>query len=282
MTLNLEWAGVDGDIWAEQWVLTDRTFAPLQRALLARAIAAWPDGCSVPGAVLDIGCGAGSTTLALAQAWPDARLLGVDISPALIRAAAARARGEERCAFAVADAAVWSDPAFAPDLLFSRHGVMFFDDPVAAFRNLLRQARSGARLVFSCFRSPRENPWASGIGALLPGGPPQSPPAGTPGPFAFADAELVHDILARAGWIDAAAEPVDFAYVAGAGPDPVRDALSFFQRIGPAARMIQTLEGEERAGFVACLEKFCADHETGGVVSFPAAAWIWTARKAGA
>jgi SAM-dependent methyltransferase len=282
MASKLEWEGATGEIWAEQWRHTDQTFLPLQTVLLDRAIAVALDSHRTSARILDIGCGAGSTTLALAQALPEAHLLGIDISPALVGAATVRTKGVQRCAFAVADAAVWSDPDFVPDLLFSRHGVMFFDDPVAAFRNLMTHSSAGARLIFSCFRSPRENPWASGIGALLPGGPPPPPPAGAQGPFAFADGAIVSNILARSGWIDAVAEPVDFSYVAGAGADPVADALSLFQQIGPAARMIQTLEGEERAAFLARLKQFCANHESGGVVSFPAAAWIWTAQKAGA
>ncbi|MGV3769146.1 MAG: class I SAM-dependent methyltransferase [Sphingobium phenoxybenzoativorans] len=280
MTLMQDWQGKTGDVWADEWLRTDRTFEGLHRLLIDRAadIAYRND----VRAILDIGCGAGSTTLALADGVSGARLLGIDISEALVGISRARARGAPRIAFAVADASRWRDPAFVPDMLFSRHGVMFFDDPVAAFENLRQSARPGASLIFSCFRSVEENRWASGIGALLPDMTVPVPPPGAPGPFAFADPAHVEYLLAASGWTQAAAEPVDFPYVAGAGHDPVADAMSYFQRIGPAARALASISGEARATFLRRLQDFCAAHLAGGAVRFPAAAWIWTARKASA
>ena len=273
MTDTLEWEGGVGRTWAAEWQRTDRSFAALTARLLA-AIAA------IPGRdLVDIGCGAGELGLALAEARPEARVLGLDVSAELVAAATMRARGRANCAFALADAARWTPDRGAPDLYVSRHGVMFFADPTAAFAHLADVAAPAARLCFSCFRSPAENPWASGIARLMPG---QGEPAdlNAPGPFAFADPERVRAILGDAGWRDPRFEPVDFRYLAGAGADPVADALDYFSRIGPAARAMRALDEPERSAFAGRLERWVAEHEADGEVAFPAAAWIVTAAKA--
>ena len=273
MTDKAEWEGRIGRSWASEWERTDRSFADLTPRLLA-AIAglAGED-------VVDIGCGAGEVSLAIAAARPAARVLGIDISADLVAAATIRARGRANCAFALADAAAWEPDRGAPDLYVSRHGVMFFDDPVAAFAHLATVAQARTRLCFSCFRAPAENPWASGIARLLPaGGPPPDPHA--PGPFAFADAARVRGILDRAGWRDVAFAAHDVRYLAGRGADPVADALDFFGHIGPAARAMRDLPETERPAFQARLRDFVAAHRRGDEVAFDAAIWIVTAAKA--
>ena len=271
MTGSLDWDGGVGRAWAEEWRRTDRSFAPLTERL-SEAIAALPGRT-----IVDIGCGAGELALALAGSRPGARVLGLDISPELVAIATRRAEGRDNCAFALADAATWTPQDIAPDLYVSRHGVMFFDDPVAAFRHLGDVAARDAWLCFSCFRRPADNPWASGIAALLPSAPPSDTHA--PGPFAFADPQRVRDILEQAGWSQVRFEPVDFRYVAGAGEDPVDDALGFFARIGPAARAMRSLTEAERPAFAERLRAFTANNRAGDEVAFPAAAWIVTAAK---
>jgi hypothetical protein len=155
--------------------------------------------------------------------------------------------------------------------------VMFFDDPIAAFSHLASRANAGARMVFSCFRSPAENAWASKIAALLSSAPTADPHA--PGPFAFADSARVRTILAGAGWRDIGFEPVDFDFVTGGGDDPVGDAVEFYGQIGPAARAIRTLGDREREAFVQQLHELAEAHLCDGAVRFGAAAWIVTATK---
>lgn len=151
MTEKLEWEGRVGRSWAGEWRRTDRSFAALTRRLVAAA-AAEPFARA-----LDIGCGAGEVSLALAERRPDGQVVGVDVSEDLLAVARERAEGRARApgsvAFECADAAGWSRPGFAPDLLVSRHGVMFFADPVAAFAHLAAIAAPGARLAFTCFRA---------------------------------------------------------------------------------------------------------------------------------
>lgn len=267
-----EWEGRVGDLWAAEWKRTDRSFAALQQDLLTHILAEAGEGARV----LDVGCGAGATSIALAKARPDCIVRGIDVSPALIEIAAAR-HAAANCRFEVADAAVWEDAAFRPDLIVSRHGVMFFADPVAAFSHLGAVASDRARLVFSCFRAPELNPWASGLAALLPAAPAVDPAA--PGPFAFADEARVRGILSAAGWHDAQCEPLDYAYVAGAGEDPVADALDYLQRIGPAARALRDLDETARKETIGRMREFLCNHLRDGAVSMNAAAAIWTAGR---
>ncbi|MFM2272809.1 MAG: hypothetical protein RL702_1874 [Pseudomonadota bacterium] len=269
MTTGMDWRAQVGRSWAESYHLTDRSFAGLTQRLLERI--AEREG----NHVLDIGCGAGELSLAIARNRPHAQVLGVDISAQLVAAAGQRGEQLGNVRFIEADAATWQEPGFAPEVLVSRHGVMFFDAPVAAFANLLKIAAPEAELIFSCFRSPQENPWASDLAKLLQLPPPADPTA--PGPFAFADPQYVEGILSGAGWLGPGFEPVDFAYIAGKGEDPVEDALGLFRRIGPAAQALRALEGEALASAEARIREWLEDHRSGDLVALPAAAWIVTA-----
>jgi SAM-dependent methyltransferase len=266
-----EWAGRVGDVWAEEWRRTDRSFAPLDRALVS-AVCDRTTGQSAPR-ILDVGCGAGTTSLALAACLPDARITGIDLSAPLLSVARSRAADVPACRFEQGDASSWSaETGF--DQIVSRHGVMFFADPVAAFAHLRGLTCAGGGLTFSCFRSAALNPWASALAHLMPqpGGDPRSP-----GPFAFADQGHVQEILTRAGWRDVSAIAFDFDYVAGEGNDPVADAVSFFERIGPVARAMRDLSGAARGELSEALLALVRDHVQGDRVQFPAATWIWSA-----
>lgn len=168
---------------------------------------------------------------------------------------------------------------FIPELLVSRHGVMFFDDPVAAFTHLAAVSASDASLLFSCFRDRMENPFFTEAARLFPS-PEAPPPPGAPGPFAFADRSHVTGILESAGWSQVAFEPFDFAMIAGGGEDPVGDAVEYFSVIGPAARAASELEPDERTRFLDRLRELARRNVYDGLVSLLAAACIVTARKA--
>lgn len=268
-----EWQGRVGQKWAAEWRRTDRSFSGLTDRLIARA-------SSRPiKRALDIGCGAGELSLALARGHSEAEIRGIDISQELVAVARQRAENLPNARFEVADAATWPGEGFAPDLLVSRHGVMFFSEPVQSFAHLSRIAAPNARLIFSCFRDVSENSWASSIMRLLPPGMAEEPQSMVPGPFAFADRDTVSDMLVRAGWHDVAFEAVDYAYVAGAGEDPVEDALSYFLQIGPAARAAAELEPVAQEAFIERLRQFLASHLDGSLVILGAAAWIVSARS---
>jgi len=269
-----EWQGRVGASWAAQWRRTDRGFAPLTERLLQRSRE------FAFTAVLDVGCGAGELSLALARGRPQTRVVGIDLSPHLVGVANERGTNLHNAGFDVADAAAWQPEAgFAPDLLVSRHGVMFFDDPVGAFTHLAAIAAPGAGLMFSCFRAPAENPFFTEVGKLLPdAGPPADPRA--PGPFAFADRDYVEDLLTRGGWRAIDFEPFDLAMVTGAGSDPIEDAVGYFASIGPAARAAAEMPPEAREALFDRIRGVAARHLHHGMVALRAATWIVTARPA--
>ena len=270
MSKAYDWQGDVGDVWAEEWRRTDRTLAPVNLALVAEAVAARP------ARVLEIGCGAGATSLALAEALPDAEVTGVDLSASLVAVARERAGGNPRLRFDVANAASWSgaEPGF--DLIVSRHGVMFFEDPVAAFANFHRLSRSGARLVFSCFRDRRENDWVWAMRPIVERFAVETLAAPEPpvGPFAFADPARIESILSAAGFASPRLTPLDFAFTVGTGEDPIADAISYLRRVGPFAALLKTLDEPPRREAIAMLADVVAAHRKGQEVVFGAATWI--------
>ena len=274
MTTAYDWTGRIGDVWAEEWRRTDRSFTNLTPHLNAAILSA---AATPTRKIIDIGCGAGATSLATAQALPTAQTTGIDLSPTLIEIAKHRAKTQTNAGFECADITA-AAPIRAPiDLYVSRHGVMFFADPVTAFTTLAAAAAPNATLVFSCFADRAANRWASEV-ITAAGGDASGPTSTAPGPFAFADPTYVASILGKSGWHVASPERVDFAYRAGGGADPVADAVDYFRRIGPAASAIRGAAPEERERHIARLTQVCDRYRSGDTVAFPAAAWIWTAR----
>jgi SAM-dependent methyltransferase len=278
MTEANEWRGRVGDAWAQEWRRTDRMLAPVNDALVATA--AHEAAPFARPNILDVGCGAGATSLALADALPEAQIEGIDLSETLIAAARERAVGRANLRFEVADAAAWAPASAKPDLIVSRHGIMFFDDPIAVFARLRARAAADARLVFSCFRSRADNQWAAALRPIFERFAPDALAAPDPpaGPFAFGDPARIEEILAGAGFAPPDIRALDFDFVAGAGEDPVADALSYFRRIGPFARLLRSLDEGASKAALAQLAEIAASHRAGGRITFRAAAWIVTAK----
>lgn len=269
------WNSAVGDTWARMQERLDAAFTPVTAALLSLA-------APKPGEdVLDIGCGSGETTLALAAAvGEDGSATGLDISEALLARARARAEaGLSDAVFLNADAASFADEA-GFDLVTSRFGVMFFDDPVAAFANIHALMVPGGRLCFACWQPPALNLWATlpmqVLAGLLPPQPAADPHA--PGPFAFSDPERVHGILSDAGWRDIVFHDVAFKMVIGDGDDPVASAVHFTLRIGPAARLVRDAGPDIEVQAKAALAEAMVPYLEAGNVGLPGAIWLVTAR----
>jgi SAM-dependent methyltransferase len=212
------WNQEAGPKWVEFQEALDQQIEPLGRAALDRAQPA-------PGErALDVGCGCGQTTLEIARRGGErGEVLGVDLSgPMLARARErAQAAGLGRARFLAADAQTHRFEPAHYQLVFSRFGVMFFENPVAAFRNLRAALAPGGRLAFLCWREIAQNPWVlepmAALARHIPLPAPAAPDA--PGPFAFASAERVRGILEQAGFGAVALEPQDaeMALAGGAG-----------------------------------------------------------------
>ncbi|KPU97724.1 SAM-dependent methyltransferase [Variovorax paradoxus] len=269
------WNGPAGRAWVDRQPLLDRLFAPLG-TLLIESLA----GHSL-GRVLDVGCGTGAVTLALASPSGDAgECVGIDISAPMIEAARARAEREgSRARFVCADAQAH---AFAPagfDTLVSRLGVMFFDDPVAAFANLRRAARDAAALRFLAWRAAAENPFMTtaerAAAPLLPRLPARRP--GAPGQFGFADRERVESILAQAGWGAIAIRPVDLACSL-----PARELVPYLSRLGPVGLALEQADAATRDRVIETVRAAFEPFVQGDEVRFTAACWLAGAQAASA
>jgi len=168
------------------------------------------------------------------------------------------------------------------DAMLSRHGLMFFDDPVGAFAHLKELAAPGAPFVFSCFRAREENDWATALGPVIERFAPPQPtaPPRAPGPFAFADPDWIATILASAGLESPRIAPLDCAFVTGEGADPIAETLAYFSRIGPFAAVLRELDERRRGEAMAAVAAVAEAHRSGDRVSFTAAYWIVTCASA--
>lgn len=262
-----EWQGQVGERWAAEWQRTDRSFAELTPHLVNAAT----ERLSEAATLVDIGCGAGGTLVALAARRPGAKLTGVDVAPVLLIVARERlAQAGATATLVNADAASWA-PASSFDAAISRHGVMFFDNPLAAFANIRSALTPGATFSFTCFRERAANPWATLL--TMPSSPP-SLGGYQPGPFAFADRAFVTTVLTQAGWRSVAAAAIDYRYHAG---DDIDDALAFFTRIGPAALPLRNADPAMRAMMMARLRAALLPYATADGMVLPVAAWLWQA-----
>lgn len=273
--LGEDWAGEMGARWLASLNRYEGMIAPIGEALLARAAYA-------PGErVLDLGCGGGATTLAIAEAvGPEGAALGLDIAPMLIAQAETRSAATGSAArFVCADAATakLDEPSF--DRLFSRFGSMFFAEPVPAFTNLRGFLAPGARIDLAVWAHPRDNAWMMEVMGVVRAHvevPPAVPRA--PGPFAFEDLTYLEEVLTSAGFTGFEAEAYQGEQPVG-GPGASPEEAAAFVLTSMAAGRILAEQGEAvlyaaRAGLVAM---FTRHYRAGEGVMFGCKAWLVTA-----
>lgn len=260
------WNGVAGRAWVDTQESLDRMFKPFEDLLV--------DAVSSAGGrrVLDVGCGTGSTTLAIARRLgASGHCVGIDLSEPMIAAARARAAQEGSPArFVCADAQAHAFEAADFDTIVSRFGVMFFGDAVGAFANLRRASREGARLRAVAWRSAAENPFMTtaerAAAPLLPRLPARAPDA--PGQFAFADPRRIERILDASGWADVGIEPIDVACTL---PEPA--LLPYLSRLGPVGLALHDADDDTRARVIATVRAAFEPYVHGAEVRFVAACW---------
>jgi SAM-dependent methyltransferase len=260
------WNGAAGRAWVGAQPLLDDLFRPFEE-LLADIGAA-----ESRGPVLDIGCGTGSTTLAIARRLgARAQALGIDISAPMIAVARARAEREGSSArFICADA---QDHGFAPasiDLFVSRFGVMFFADPVRAFANLRRAATHGARLRLIAWRSGDDNPFMTtaerAAAPLLPNLPARQ--------FAFADRTRVRAILEESGWTGIDIQPLDVECSL-----PESALIPYLTQLGPVGMALEDADASTRERVIAAARPAFDAYVHGAQVRVPTACWMIAAHR---
>ncbi|MEO1725165.1 MAG: class I SAM-dependent methyltransferase [Pseudomonadota bacterium] len=197
--------------------------------------------------VLDIGCGGARTTRAIAEAvGAEGRVLGLDISPDLVPEARAHLSGLAQAEVMLADAGAHPLEPGGWDAIFSRFGVMFFDDPPATFRALHGALRQGGRAVMVVHGARGASPWAmlpmAAAAEVL--GPPEPSPPGAPGPFGWESPEIFVPILEAGGFAEIGWEThaVEMPMGVGLAEDPVEAALLLIRQLGSVARWLATME----------------------------------------
>ncbi|MGI9328225.1 MAG: class I SAM-dependent methyltransferase, partial [Pseudomonadales bacterium] len=259
------WNGEAGNQWVAEQAYLDSLLAPLSEQALA---AAAPKATE---RVLDVGCGCGTTSLLLAQRC--AEILGVDISGPMIKRAQESSADQANASFTQADASAWrGDQPF--DLAFSRFGVMFFDDPVAAFSNIRRNLSDSGRLCFICWRAPQDNPWLAVPMAAAQPFLPEAPAADGPNPFAFADTDFVTDVLTQAGFQAPNFALTETQLTLGQG---IEEAIAFLTRIGPLSRVVSELDQPTQEKALAAARAALEPLVSAEGLRMDASTWIVTA-----
>lgn len=260
------WNGQAGQAWVESQEMLDRMFKPFEEVLVD-----WVGSRRVSH-VLDVGCGAGSTTLGTARRLgAGSRCTGIDISEPMLAAARSRATGEGVAAeFIRADAQSHVFEAKTYDAIISRFGVMFFADPVRAFSNLREAARPGAGLHFIAWRGPEDNPFmtvAERVAvSLLPGVPAREPDG--PGQFGFANRDRVREIVKGGGWSEIDIRPLNVEC-----GFPASQLTSYFTRFGPVGQALQDTDESTRQRVIGAVHDAFASYIRGNQVVFNAACW---------
>jgi len=275
--MNEFWNGAGGEKWLRFQDTMDINLKPFgHKAITAANI--------LPGeTVLDIGCGCGDTTFELARlVGSSGQVLGLDISqPLLARAEAlSESTAEKNIMFKCGDAQEFAFAESTFDLLFSRFGVMFFDNPVTAFSNLQKSLKPGGRLTFICWQPLMKNEWvktslkvvARHISLPAPSGPEE------PGPMSFGDPKRVARILKASGFSDICINACDTAFTVGRDLD---EAVAFLTQMGPAAAAISQSEVDEKekVKIARDMQQTLQQFATKAGITLSAATWIVSAKR---
>ena len=245
--MSNEPATLQSDYWrsAQKWVDYQTQLDAVMQLALDRLLT---EAALQPGElVLDIGCGTGASTMAAARAvGPSGQVTGADISEIMLDLAGERTRqaGLQNVYYEVGDAQTHTFPAAGYDKIISRFGVMFFADPVAAFRNIAGALKPGGRMTFLAWAGPNGNPWFSvpSKAAIDVLGKPAPSDRHAPGPMAFQDQDYVTSILESAGWHDIAFREIAVELTPQGS---VAEVADFATRLGPATRIIEEFEGND-------------------------------------
>ena len=271
------WSGKGGDIWVEKQNAMDVMLEPLGNAALAKL----PK--NLGGHVIDIGCGCGSTTLSIAEQLNEsAKITGVDISEPMLDQAkkVASEKNLSNVDFQVMDIQTELDIEGKYSAAFSRFGVMFFENPVIAFKNINRSLKEEANFSFVCWQSPKLNPWQSlSIQVIKEFVDLPSPPERSPGPFAFAEADYLKSIMTDSGFKNINLESHEQQVTMFTGKS-LEQASNDYLSINPVVtEMLKEAPESIKENISSSLQNLFKEYSNGNGLHFPSATWLVTARK---
>lgn len=271
------WNGTGGEKWLRFQKTIDENFAPFgQKALAAAAIS--------PGeAVLDVGCGCGESTVEIAHlVGTEGRVSGLDISEPILQHARRQALSalKNNVSFECGDAQVCRFERNVYDVAFSRFGIMFFDAPVAAFKNIRGALKKGGRLAFVCWQPASENDWIRTSLEVVSRHLPLPPPPGQddPGPLSFGDPERVKHILASSGFSNIGIKGMNVPFTVGRD---LEESVAFLTQMGPASGVITQAEAGDavKSDIAASMRKAIAAYDTGKGITMGSAIWVVSAKN---
>lgn len=267
------WDGHEGDVWTEHADRYDRAGRWIWQRFAAANLIGRADR------IVDVGCGTGRSTRDVARIASEGGATGIDLSSRMLELALKRSADEglDNVTFLRGDAQVFPFEAGSFDVAMSSFGVMFFNDPVAAFTNIGRAVRSGGTLALLAWRSLPENEWLMALrGALAVGRDLPMPPPDAPTPFSLADPERVRGILGAAGFDDVELTAIDEPMDIGAD---AADALEFAKHMGIVQGLTEDLDDDARAQAMSNLANLFAERESAEGVLINSAAWLISARR---
>ena len=268
-----DWDGADGEYWATYHQEYERLLGVFDATLVEAAGVGSDDRC------LDVGCGTGATTRALATRAVKGSALGLDLSGPMLTVAKESAERSPlgNLAFVQGDAQVYPFDPSSFDVAVSRMGSMFFGDPAAAFANIGRALRPGGRLALTVWQEVAANEWITLIDEAL-GEPaseesPDEPATYAPGPFSLADRELCASLIRSAGFVDVSVDPLSIPLAFGS----VDEAQAFLE-----TWIDDDLDDDARAQVSASIRRLLPANATSRGVVLGSATWLATARRPGA
>jgi SAM-dependent methyltransferase len=269
------WNDAGGASWVDGQALLDVQLAQFGALAIEAAVVQSGE------VVLDVGCGCGATTEELMSlVGTSGRVVGLDVSAPMLARARERLAGRP-VELLLGDAATFALPARSFDVLFSRFGVMFFDEPLAAFAHLRGALKHGGRVAMAVWQSLSANAWVTVPVAAVAGivEPPALGSAGEPGPFSLSDHDGVLTMLRAAGYSDVDLTGHELDITVGGGL-PLQAAVEFTLDHGPLRRVLASASPEVRAAAADRVAAALSAFDGPSGVRMPAAVWVITARTA--
>ena len=265
--MDVYWNGAGGEKWVNNLTHLESVIAPVGKHLLS----------SLPlnktTSVLDIGCGGGLVASKVAELIKDkGRVLGADISSAILQESARLYGSMSNLEFQVCDAETHAFESSSYDLVISRFGIMFFVDPYAAFRNIYSAIKPGGFLRMACWQPAKENPWmmkASAAAFEVLERPP-APQPGEPGPFSLGEESLVIDILKKSGFGNITMQPIAEMLNMGS----LDAALSLMTQLGPAAKPLSEASATDKLEALRLMKVALSEGLTPQGVELAGAFWL--------